>query len=96
YSQYNWLNPVIRTNNLSPQTLKRLLFRGFFAVDYYGRKKFSILKRAIRSRGLRFIFNMTRIKTGLKSYYSWKDIINMGVFGTTRAQMGFYNNPILD
>jgi len=95
YSQYNWLNPVIRTNNLSAQTLKRLLFRGFFAVNYYGRGKLGILKRAIRSRGLRFIFNMTRIKTGYMSYSRWKGIINMGVFGTTRGRIGFYDNPVL-
>jgi anaerobic magnesium-protoporphyrin IX monomethyl ester cyclase len=95
YSQYNWLNPVIRTNHLSAQTLKRLLFRGFFAVNYYGRGKFGILKRAIRSRGLRFIFNMTRAKTGYISYSRWKDIINMGVFGTTRARIGFWHdNPV--
>lgn len=95
YSQYNWLNPVIRTNHLSAQTLKLLLFRGFFAVNYYGRGKFGILKRAIRSRGLRFIFNITRIRTGLNSYFRWKDIINMGVFGTTKARIGFYDNPVL-
>lgn len=95
YSKYNWLNPVIRTNKISPETLKRLLFRGFFAVNYYGRGKFGILKRAIRSRGLRFIFNLTRIRTGLSSYYQWRDIINTGVFGTTKARIGFYDNPVL-
>ena len=96
YSQYNWLNPVIRTNKLPPKTLKRLCFRGFYALNYYGRGKFGILKRAIRSRGLSFIFNLNRIMTGWSSYQTWKNIVKMEVFGTTRAQKTLYNNPILD
>jgi radical SAM superfamily enzyme YgiQ (UPF0313 family) len=96
YSKYNWLNPVIRTNNISPGTLKRLLFRGFYAVNYYSQHKFGVLKRAIRSRGLGYIFNITRIRTGWNAYNHWKDIIKKEVFGTTRAWKGFINNPVLD
>ncbi len=96
YSQYNWLNPVIRTNKLPPKTLKRLCFRGFYAVNYYGRGKFRILKRAIRSRGLSFIFNLNRIMTGWNAYQTWKNIVKKEIFGTTRAMQTLYNNPILD
>ncbi|NVM54677.1 MAG: B12-binding domain-containing radical SAM protein [Candidatus Helarchaeota archaeon] len=96
YSKYNWLNPVIRTNKLSPTTLKRLLFRGFYAVNYYGRGKFGILKRAIRSRGITFILNLNRILTGWNAYQTWKNVVKLEIFGTTRAQQTLYNNPILD
>ncbi|MFX1295825.1 MAG: B12-binding domain-containing radical SAM protein [Promethearchaeota archaeon] len=96
YSKYNWLNPVIRTHKLPPTTLKRLLFRGFYAVNYYGRGKFGILKRAIRMRGLRFLMSLNRIKTGWNAYQNWKDIVKIGVFGTTKAMKSVLNNPILD
>ncbi|MHA1652153.1 MAG: B12-binding domain-containing radical SAM protein [Candidatus Helarchaeota archaeon] len=96
YSKYNWLNPVIRTNKLSPITLKRLLFRGFYAVNYYGRGKLGILKRVIRKRGLRFLMNLNRIRTGWNSYQSWKNIVKMEVFGTTKAMKSVLNNPILE
>ncbi|MHA1131245.1 MAG: B12-binding domain-containing radical SAM protein [Candidatus Helarchaeota archaeon] len=96
YSKYNWLNPVLRTRNLSPITLKRLLFRAFYAVNYYGRGKVGILKRVIRKRGLRFLMNLNRLFTGWNSYQSWKKIVKMEVFGTTKAMKSVLNNPILD
>ena len=96
YSKYNWLNPVIRTHTLSPKTLQKLLFRGFYAVNYYGRGKFGILKRAIRSRGIRFILSMNRIKTGWDAYQTWKNTVKIEVFGTTKAMQTLFNNPILD
>ncbi|MHA1266571.1 MAG: B12-binding domain-containing radical SAM protein [Candidatus Helarchaeota archaeon] len=95
YSKYNWLNPVIRTRTLSANTLKQLLFRGFYAVNYYGRLKFGILKRAIRSRGLGFVFNWKRLKSGYLAYQRWKNIVKKEVFGTTKARLSLYNNPIL-
>jgi radical SAM superfamily enzyme YgiQ (UPF0313 family) len=95
YSKYNWLNPVIRTNKLEAPILKRLLFRGFYAVNYYGRTKIGILKRVIRRRGLGFI-NMNRIMAGWSAYQKWKDIVKMEVFGTTRAMQTLFNNPVLD
>ncbi len=96
YSKYNWLNPVLRTRKLSPTTLKRLLFRGFYAVNYYGRGKMGILKRVLRKRGIRFLMSLNRIRTGWNSYQSWKDIVKMEVFGTTKAMQTLLNNPILD
>jgi anaerobic magnesium-protoporphyrin IX monomethyl ester cyclase len=96
YSKYNWLNPVVRTNKLSATTLKRLLFRGFYAVNYYGRGKMGILKRAIRQRGLRFFVNMNRLWTGWNAYQNWKNIVKLEVFGTTKAMKSVLNNPILD
>ena len=95
YSQYNWLNPVIHTKKLSAKTLKQLLYRGFYSVNYYGRNKLRTLQRTIRSRGLRFIFNWPRAKSGWKAYNSWKDIVNTEIFGQTKSRLSLYGNPIL-
>lgn len=96
YSKYNWLNPVVRTNVLQPETLKRLLFRGFYSVNYYGRGKIGILKRVIRRRGLKFFMNLNRLWTGWNAYQNWKNIVKMEVFGTTKAMLSVFNNPVLD
>ncbi|TFG05403.1 MAG: radical SAM protein [Promethearchaeota archaeon] len=96
YSKYNWLNPVIHTTNISASILKQLLYRAFFAVNYYGRGKLGILKRGIRSRGIGYILNINRIKTGYTAYKKWKNLIKKEIFGTTHATLSLYNNPILD
>jgi radical SAM superfamily enzyme YgiQ (UPF0313 family) len=96
YSKYNWLNPVVHTHKISAKTLKSLLFRGFYAVNYYGRNKFDLLKRILRMRGLGILMSLNRIWTGWNAYQNWKNIVKMEVFGTTKAMQTLLNNPILD
>ncbi len=95
YSKYNWLNPVIRTKNLSAKILKQLLYRGFYSVNYYGRGKIGIFKRILRTRGMGVFLNFTRLKDGWKAYQQWKNIVKMEIFGTTKGMLSLFNNPIL-
>jgi radical SAM superfamily enzyme YgiQ (UPF0313 family) len=78
YSKFNWLTPVIKTPNLSPETLQRLLFFGFYYVSYYGggyKNKYKLLKKVIKKRGIKFILNPGRIYRGIKAYFGWRRIV---------------------
>lgn len=78
YSQFNWLNPVIKTPNFSPELLKDLLFFGFFYLSYYGgnyKNKLRVFRRVLRKRGIRFLLNFLRVYQGIKSYLDWKKVV---------------------
>ena len=79
YSKYNWLNPVIKTHNLSPDALKKLLFLGFFCINYYGGgwiHKLGLLRRSTKQRGFIFTFHPIRFFRTLRTYYSWRRIVH--------------------
>lgn len=83
YSKFNWLNPVIKTPNLSPEILKKLLFLGFYSIGYYGgnsRNKYYLCRRTVRSRGIFYIINPFRFYRAFSSYFKWKKIVinNLG------------------
>ncbi|MEE9377396.1 MAG: radical SAM protein [Candidatus Lokiarchaeia archaeon] len=78
YSKFNWLNPVIKTPNLSPEILKKLLFLGFYSIGYYGgnlRNKLYLYHRTAKSRGIFYVINPLRFHRGLSSYFKWKKIV---------------------
>jgi radical SAM superfamily enzyme YgiQ (UPF0313 family) len=78
YSKFNWLNPVIKTPNFSPEILQRLLFFGFYYVSYYGggyKNKLKLLKKVIKKRGIKFILNPGRIYRGIKAYFGLRRIV---------------------
>ncbi|MCK4480507.1 MAG: radical SAM protein [Candidatus Lokiarchaeota archaeon] len=78
YNKFNWLNPVIKTQYLSPEILKKLLFLGFYSIGYYGgnlRNKFYLYRRTVRSRGIFYVINPLRFYRGLSSYFKWKKIV---------------------
>jgi len=79
YSKYNWLNPVIKTHNLSPDALKKLLFLGFFYINYYGggwMNKLGLLRRSTKSRGIKFTYHPIRLFRTFKTYYTWRRIVH--------------------
>ena len=79
YSKYNWLNPVIRTPNLSPEALKNLLFLAFFYINYYGGgwvHKLSLFYRSTKYRGWNFTFHPIRFYRTLLSYIKWRRIVH--------------------
>ncbi len=78
YSKYNWLNPVIKTENLTPNVLRLLLFLGFYYVSYYGgglKNKLRLASKVIKKRGLKFVMNLGRIRRGYNAYFSWREIV---------------------
>jgi len=78
YSKYNWLNPVIKTNNFTPEVLRKLLFLGFYAIGYYAgnlRNKIKLFRRAVGSRGYAFTLRPSRIYKSITSYLKWKKIV---------------------
>jgi radical SAM superfamily enzyme YgiQ (UPF0313 family) len=79
YSKYNWLNSVIKTPNLSPEMLKKLLFLAFFYINYYGggwMHKLGMLFRTTKSRGFKFTFHPIRFYRTLLSYIKWRRIVH--------------------
>ena len=79
YSKYNWLTPVIKTQNFSPKALRTLLFLGFFNAGYYGgnfNNKIALFKRTLKSRGLKYIRDPRRIYRTTRAFFSWKKIVN--------------------
>ncbi len=79
YSSYNWLNPVIKTPNLSPEALKHLLFLAFFYINYYGGgwvHKLSLFYRSTKYRGWNFTFHPIRFYRTLLSYIKWRRIVH--------------------
>ncbi len=94
YSKYNWLNSVIKTPNLSPEALRRLLFLGFFYINYYGGgwwNKVRILKKGLKVRGFRYSFHPIRWIATLKTYIKWRKIVhyNLRELGKKRHQIKF-------
>jgi len=79
YSKYNWLNPVIKTHNLSSEALKNLLFLAFFCINYYGggwAHKLSLFYRSTKNRGWNFTFHPIRFYRTLLSYIKWRRIVH--------------------
>ena len=78
YSKYNWLTPVIKTQNLTAEALRKLLFLGFFHVGFYAgnlKNKRKLLSRSIKSRGFKYILNPRRIYRTIKAYFLWRNIV---------------------
>ena len=78
YSQYNWLNPVIKTTNFSPEVLKKLLFLAFYAIGYYAgnlSNKVRLFRRTVGSRGYSYVLHPSRIYRSLAAYLKWKKIV---------------------
>jgi len=79
YSKYNWLTPVIKTPNFSPGALRTLLYLGFFNAGYYGgdfSNKIDMLKRTLKSRGLKYVRDPRRIYRTARAYFKWKRIVD--------------------
>ena len=79
YSKYNWLTPVIKTPNFSPTALRTLLFLGFYNAGFYGgnfSNKLELLRRTLKSRGLKYIRDPRRIYRTARAYFSWRKIVN--------------------
>jgi radical SAM superfamily enzyme YgiQ (UPF0313 family) len=94
YAKYNWLNPVIKTLYLSPNTLKNLLFLGFFYINYYGGgwvHKLVLLYKSTKIRGFKFTFHPIRFYRTLLSYYRWRCIVHYHLkeLGKTIHQIKF-------
>ncbi|MBD3197566.1 MAG: radical SAM protein [Candidatus Lokiarchaeota archaeon] len=86
YSMFNWLNPVIKTDNFSPEALKKLLFFGFYYVSFYGgglKNKLRLLKRVLRKRGITFIFSIGRFIKMVNAYFGWRRVVLKGLDGLT-------------
>ncbi len=78
YNQFNWLNPVIKTVNFSPEMLKKLLFLAFYAIGYYAGNlgnKISLFRRTVSSRGYLYVLHPFRIYRSLSAYLKWKKIV---------------------
>ncbi|MFW9987698.1 MAG: B12-binding domain-containing radical SAM protein [Candidatus Odinarchaeota archaeon] len=103
YSEYNWLNPVIKTPNLSPEILKKLLYLGFYSIGYYAgdmRNKVYLYNRAIKSRGIFYVINPLRAYRAVISYFKWKKIVLKNLEGlkkkVIRQIKGGNRNKIAD
>ncbi len=89
YSKYNWLTPVIKTQNFSPKVLRKLLFLGFYHVGFYGGDwptKWNLLRRGIKSRGIKYIFHPGRAYRTVKSYFTWRKIVMDNIQGLNKEQ----------
>jgi radical SAM superfamily enzyme YgiQ (UPF0313 family) len=79
YSKYNWLTPVIKTPNLTPQALKYLLFLGFFYINYYAGgwiHKLKLFYRGVLYRGWKYSFHPIRFFKTALAYYTWRCIVH--------------------
>lgn len=89
YSKYNWLTPVIKTQNFSPKVLRKLLFLGFYHVGFYGGDwptKWNLLRRGIKSRGIKYIFHPGRAYRTVKSYFTWRKIVMDNIQGLNKEE----------
>ncbi|HDZ17051.1 hypothetical protein LCGC14_0771100 [marine sediment metagenome] len=78
YSQFNWLNAVIKTNNFTPEVLRMLLFLAFYAVGFYAgnlRNKITLFRRTVGSRGYLYVLHPARIYRSVAAYLKWKKIV---------------------
>ncbi len=94
YTKYNWLNPVIKTHNLSSDALKNLLFLAFFYINYYGGgwgHKLGLFYRSTIYRGWNFTFHPIRFYRTLHSYIKWRRIVhyNLRSLGKTIHQIKY-------
>ena len=94
YSKYNWLNSVIKTPNLTPEALRILLFLGFFYINYYGGgwwNKVRLLRKGLKSRGIRYTFHPIRWFNTARTYIKWRKIVhyNLRDLGKKRHQIKF-------
>lgn len=103
YSKFNWLTPVIKTPNFSPEVLKKLLFLGFYAIGYYGgdiRNKIDLYKKCFKSRGIFYVINPIRIYRGASAYIKWKKIVLENLKGIKKKKIkqirGGNRNKIAD
>ena len=103
YSKFNWLNPVIKTPNISPEILKKLLFLGFYSIGYYGgnlRNKLYLYNRTAKSRGIFYVINPLRVYRGFSSYFKWKKIVLKNLDGLKKKEIrqirGGNRNKIAD
>ena len=79
YSKYNWLTPVIKTPNFSPQALRTLLFIGFYNAGFYGGSrgsKLTLFRRVLKSRGMSYMRDPRRVYRSALAYFSWRKIVN--------------------
>lgn len=82
YSQYNWLNPVIKTKNFNPNLLKKLLFLGFYYIDYYAgdwKNKYKVFLRTLKSRGFSYMVHPIRAYNTFTSYFKWTKIVENNI-----------------
>jgi len=78
YAKFNWLTPVIKTDNFTPKVLKILLFLGFYAVRFYAgdlKNKVTLFRRTVGSRGYLYTLRPSRIYKSITSYLKWKKIV---------------------
>ena len=90
YSKFNWLTPVIKTPNLSPEILKKLFFLGWYSIGYYGgnlRNKINLYRRTVKSRGILYVLNPKRFYRGLSAYFKWKKIVLENLDGIKKKKM---------
>jgi len=90
YSQYNWLNAVIKTNNLTPEELRKVLFLGFYAIGFYAgsfKNKVKLFRRTVGSRGYSYVLHPARIYRSLQSYLKWKKIVLKNLDGIKKRKI---------
>ena len=59
--------------------LRTLLFLGFYNAGFYGgnfSNKLELLRRTLKSRGLKYIRDPRRIYRTARAYFSWRKIVN--------------------
>ena len=103
YSKFNWLNPVIKTPNFSADTLRKLLFLGFYAIRYYAgdkRNKLKVFIRGVKSRGISYVLNPMRGYRAATAYFKWKKIVLSNLTDISKKERmqirGGNRNQILD
>ncbi|MBD3197567.1 MAG: radical SAM protein [Candidatus Lokiarchaeota archaeon] len=75
WSKYTVMEPVIRTNQLSPADLYELLFYSFHELKYILDIR-KLLGRVRKSRGLKFLLNPKRMISAIKSFFAVRAYIN--------------------
>lgn len=78
YSKYNWLTPVIKTNNFKPEVLRKLLFLGFFYIGFYAgtwSNKTKVGRRGLSSRGIWYALHPGRAWRTVQAYFTWRKIV---------------------
>ena len=90
YSKFNWLTPVIKTPNLSPEMLKKLLFLGWYSVGYYAgslRNKINLYRKTVRTRGVLYAINPIRFYRATSAYFKWKKIVLENLDGIKKKKI---------